>query len=93
MNQLTAMSNVNNIAAQHAKSAGARIQRNDQRYDIDMVKINGLPVDMLPNLVYGICDLSGAWPYHEPDDMGCCIISSPILMFINNNLKDTSRSG
>ena len=64
----------------------------DVPFDIDMVRIVGLPVRFLPNLCYGICDLAGRQPLIKDFlkrnlDMGRCIVSNPILIYIPHNKK------
>jgi len=97
MEALTAMRNMNEFSydrkmADAGFPNGLPIICQDIPFDVDMLRIVGLPVRFLPNLCYGICDLAGRQPLIKEFqkrniDTGCCIISSPILVYIPHERK------
>ena len=64
----------------------------DVPYDVDTVKIKHMKVQLLPWLCHGMVDICGRFPNipqlrHENDDLGACIISSPVCVFVEKDKK------
>lgn len=63
---------------------------------MDTVKVKNLKDEWLPYLSYGVVDLAG-WEPHIPElrsqeeDLGCCIVSSPIYIFIPREKRRSWR--
>jgi len=67
-------------------------------YDIDTLKIKRLQVKWLPYLAYGVIDVAGRDPFlaenrRDNDDMGLCVINSPVYIFIPREKKEAFAAG
>ena len=61
-------------------------------YDVDTLKIKRLQVKWLPYLAYGVVDVAGRDPFlaenrRDNDNMGLCVINSPVCVFIPREKK------
>ena len=70
----------------------------DLTYNIDTLKIRNLGVQWLPYLAYGVVDVAGREPYlpenqQDQEDLGLCVISSPIYVFIPWDKKEAVVHG
>ena len=67
-------------------------------YDVDTLKIKRLQVKWLPYLAYGVVDVAGRDPFlaenhRDNDDMGLCVINSPVYVFIPREKKEAFAAG